>query len=132
MYVNKIMYLLFMLFSGHNLIHHRRKVTPPLPESSSFSIPESYTRDYCDKDRLLLHDSDDPTFQLKQSGNIRSEGRVLVWSSDIQLNLLFNSPKLHMDGTFSTSPHQFKQVFIIQSFLHGSCKLTSSNYFLTV
>jgi hypothetical protein len=49
----------------------------------------------------LLHHSDDPTFQLKQSGKIRSEGRVLVWSSDIQLNLLFNSPKLHMDGTHS-------------------------------
>ncbi|CAF1535035.1 unnamed protein product, partial [Rotaria sordida] len=64
-----------LVFSCHNLTHHRRKIIPPLPQSSSFSIPESYTRDYSDKDRLLLHDSADPTFQLKQSGNIRSEGR---------------------------------------------------------
>jgi hypothetical protein len=111
-------------------VHHRRKTTPPIPQSSSFFIPESYTNDYCNKDRLLLYDSDDPKFQLKQSGNIRSEGRVLVWSSDIQLNLLFNSQKLHMDGTFSTAPPHFEQVFIIQAFLHGSCKLTSFHYFL--
>ncbi|CAF2853534.1 unnamed protein product, partial [Rotaria sp. Silwood2] len=115
---------------GHNLVHHRRKTTPPIPQSSSFFIPESYTNDYCNKARLLLYDSDDPKYQLNQSGHIRSEGRILVWSSDIQLNLLFNSQKLHIDGTFSTSPPHFEQVFIIQAFLQGSCKLTLFHYFL--
>ena len=59
---------------------------------------------------------------------MRSEERILIWWSDIQLNLLFNNEKLHMDGTFSTSPPQFDQVFIIQAFLHGSCKLNSSDH----
>ncbi|CAF1542669.1 unnamed protein product, partial [Adineta steineri] len=105
---------------GHNLVNQRRKTTPPVPQSSSFFIPESFTKDYCDKDRLLLYDSDDPKFQLQQPGYIRSEGRMLIWSSDIQLNILFNSQKLHMDGTFSTTPPNFKQVFIIQAFLHNT------------
>jgi len=102
-------------------------MTPPIPNSSCFSIPQSYRNDYHDKDRLLLHDSDDSTYGSRISGNIRSEGRVLIWSSNIQLNILFDSSKLHMDGTFSTAPSQFKQVFIIQAFLHDTCKLNLSN-----
>ncbi|CAF4187268.1 unnamed protein product, partial [Rotaria sp. Silwood2] len=109
---NKRRLILFTFPSGHNLVHHRRKTTSSIPQSSSFFIPESYTNDYCNKARLLLYDSNDPKYQLNQSGHIRSEGRILVWSSDIQLKLLFNSQKLHMDGTFSTSPPLFEQVFI--------------------
>jgi hypothetical protein len=100
---------------------------PPLPQSSSFSIPESYTKDYRNENRLLLHDSDDPKFQTNQSDSLRSDGRMLVWSSDIQLNLLFDSERLHMDGTFCTSPPNFEQVFIIQAFVHDSCELSSFN-----
>jgi hypothetical protein len=37
-------YLLLIIVSGHNLVHHRRKATPPVPQSSSFIIPESFTR----------------------------------------------------------------------------------------
>ncbi|CAF2982191.1 unnamed protein product [Rotaria sp. Silwood2] len=106
---------------GHNLVQNRRKMTPPLPQSSSFFIPESYTKDYHNNTRLLLHDSDDSKFQIDSSGNLRSEGRVLIWSSDIQLNLLFDSQRLHMDGTFSSSPPNFDQVFIIQAIVHGTC-----------
>ncbi len=127
--INKFISLLFTFVSAHNLVYHRRKTTPLLPQSSSFVIPETYTLDFCNKDRLLLYDSEDPKYQLNQSENIRSAGRMLVWSSDIQLNLLFNSQKLHMDGTFSTSPPNFEQVFIVQAFLHGSCKLTSFHHF---
>ena len=77
--------------------------------------------DYRNLERLLLHDSADPTYQSNEHGNVRSAGRVLVWSSDTQLELLFGSEKLHMDGTFSSSPSIFEQVFIIQAFLYGTC-----------
>jgi hypothetical protein len=99
---------------------------PPLPQSSSFLIPDVYTKDYHNNERLLLHDSDDPKFQIHLS-DVRSEGRVLIWSTDVQLNLLFDSQKLHMDGTFCTSPPNFNQVFIIQAISYGTCKLTLFN-----
>lgn len=111
-----------MHHSGHNLAHNRRKTTPELPSSASFSIPESYSRDFRDLERLLLHDSADPKYVFNQSSNIRSAGRVLIWSSDLQLNVLFDSDRLHMDGTFSTAPPMFEQVFIIQALLHDTCE----------
>ncbi|CAF4748087.1 unnamed protein product, partial [Rotaria sp. Silwood2] len=90
---------------------------------SSFIVPDTYTRDYLDRDRLLLHDSENPSFQFNSSDNIQPSGRILICSLDIQLHLLFNSERLHMDGTFSSSPAHFDQVFIIQAIHHGSCKL---------
>ncbi|CAF0881500.1 unnamed protein product [Adineta ricciae] len=107
--------------SGRHLTRARRKMTPALPQSTSFTIPDMYTLDYRNVERLLLHDSDDPKHRINLSGNIRSAGRVLVWSSDTLLNLLFNSAKLHMDGTFSSAPPMFHQVVIIQAFLHETC-----------
>ncbi|CAF4513618.1 unnamed protein product, partial [Rotaria sp. Silwood2] len=102
------------------ILHHRRKRIPPLPKSSSFLIPDLYTRDYNNIERFLLHDSDDSKLEVNELGSVRSPGRILVWASDIQLKLLFNSKKLYMDGTFATSPPDFDQVFIIQSILHGT------------
>jgi hypothetical protein len=59
-----------MFVSGHNLIHNRRKMTPPVPQSSSFLISDLYTRDYHNNEQLLLHDSDDPKYQINQSENV--------------------------------------------------------------
>jgi hypothetical protein len=67
-----------MFDSGHNLVHNHRKMTPQLPQSFSFSIPDLYTRDSYNNEQLLLHDSDDPKFQITQSGNVQSAGRILV------------------------------------------------------
>ncbi|CAF4118183.1 unnamed protein product [Rotaria magnacalcarata] len=94
---------------GHNLLHNRRKLMPPLPQSCDFNIPDEYRKDYLNRDRLLLHDSYDPQFQLHESVYKRPEGRILVWSSDVQLKLLFDSEKLYMDGTFCTAPPNFNQ-----------------------
>ena len=105
---------------SHSLVYTRRKTTPALPQSSTVSIPDAYTMDYRNNERLLLHDSHDPEYQSKESGHIRSAGRVLMWSFDTQLDFLFGSEKLHMNGTFSSSPSIFEQVFIIQAILHGS------------
>ena len=106
---------------GHSLVRNRRKMTPALPQSSTFTIPNAYTMDYRNNKRLLLDESHDPKYQSSVSGNVRSDGRVLVWLSDTQLSLLFGSENLHMDGTFSSSPSIFEQAFIIQAFLHGTC-----------
>jgi hypothetical protein len=119
-----VCFFLFMFVSGRSLVRNRQKMTRAVSQSSSFTIPDVYTRDYFNRDRLLLHDSDNPKFQIDQSVHVRSAGRVLVWSSNIQLKLLFDSHTLHMDGTFCTSPPNFEQVFIIQAIYDGTCKLS--------
>ena len=116
-----------MGFSGHNLAHSRRQMMPPLPQTSSFVIPDAYTTDYHNSSRLLLHDSEDAKFHIDSTVYMRPEGRVLVWASDVQLKLLFESERLYMDGTFSTAPPNFDQVYIIHAIHHGTCKPSSSN-----
>ena len=96
---------------GHNLVHTRRKTIPTLPQSSTFDIPDVYTMDYRNSERLLLHDSHDPKYRLNDPDNVRSTGRLLVWSSDTQRSLLFDSEKLHMDGTFSSSPPSSSKIY---------------------
>jgi len=108
---------------GHALLQYRRKLTPVLPNSSAFVIPFEYTRDYHNSQRLLLHDSYDPLFRNSQLQTVQPRGRVLVWSSDTQLNLLFGSDCVFMDGTFSTCPHHFDQLYIMHAIVHDTCKL---------
>lgn len=117
-----------MFVLGHNLVHNRRKMMPPIPQSSFFTIPDTYATDYHNNIRLLLHDSEDPKCSIDQSEYALPEGRILVWSSDIQLKLLFASKKLYMDGTFSTAPPNFDQVYIINAIHHGTCKLSLFNF----
>ena len=52
---------------------------------------------------------------------IRRE-RILVFSSDYQLDMLFSSPILYMDGTFSKAPKHFKQIYILHAILFDICK----------
>ncbi|CAF0797118.1 unnamed protein product [Adineta ricciae] len=106
---------------GHNLVNNRRVMMPLIPQSYSCTIPDEYKNDYLNKDHLLLHDSYDPQFSTNDSLYTSPEGRILIWSSDIQLKLLFDSDKLYMDGTFSTSPPNFDQMYIIQAIYHESC-----------
>ncbi|CAF3168703.1 unnamed protein product [Rotaria sp. Silwood2] len=61
-----------------NIVHSRRIMNPPLPQSSSFFISGIYTKDYHNNDRLLLYDNDDPKFQINQLENVQSTGRILV------------------------------------------------------
>ncbi|CAF4038153.1 unnamed protein product [Adineta steineri] len=106
---------------GHNLLINRRAMMTSIPRSCSFTIPDIYKNDYLNKDRLLLHDSYDLQSSMNDSLHARPEGRILIWSSAAQLNLLFDSDKLYMDGTFSTTPPNFHQVYIIQAVHHESC-----------
>ncbi|CAF3522849.1 unnamed protein product [Rotaria sp. Silwood2] len=106
---------------GHNLTRTRRQVMPPIPSSCCFTIPDEYKTDYLNLNRLLLHDSDDLQFQIDTSEYSRPDGRTIVWSSDVQLDLLFASEKLFMDGTFATAPPYFEQLYIIHAIHHDSC-----------
>jgi len=80
----------------------RRKKTPVIPESCAFEIPTYYQQTLTQK-RFLLMD-----FFLK-----RGTERVLVFATDQQMELLFNSTTIFVDGTFSTAPNGFNQVFLI-------------------
>ncbi|CAF1322545.1 unnamed protein product [Rotaria magnacalcarata] len=53
---------------GHGLKHHRRKIIPPIPKSTSFFIPDMYKRGYNNIERFLLHDTDDPTYEIDEIG----------------------------------------------------------------
>lgn len=80
----------------------RRKNTPIIPSSPVFDIPELYQQTLSNE-RFLLID-----VLLK-----RGKNRLLVYSSDRQLELLYESDIIFMDGTFDIAPSQFKQVYLI-------------------
>ena len=101
-------------------------MTSTLPKSSSFFIPDLYKRADNNKERLLLHDSDDSILEISELGNVRSAGRALVCASDVQLNLLLDSEGLYINKIFATPTPHFAQIFIIISILHGTCKLSRS------
>ena len=122
-FTSKTCSLSVMIFLGHSLGYKRRKLIPLIPQSSSFSLPDVYKTDYLNVNRLLLHDNEDPQFQTAELNVLGVVGRLLIWSTDVQLNLLFDTDQLHMDGTFCTAPPHFEQVFIIQAIRHGTCKL---------
>ena len=80
----------------------RRKTTPVIPTSCIFDIPQLYQETRSQK-RFLLID-----FFMK-----RGKERVIVYSSEIQLRLLFNSETIFIDGTFGGAPAGFEQLFLI-------------------
>ncbi|CAF4286796.1 unnamed protein product, partial [Rotaria sordida] len=88
----------------------RRKNMPVIPKYCVFEISTAYQQTLSNK-RFLLMD-----YYLK-----RAKERVVIFSSDQQLNLLFSSDVIFIDGTFSTAPENFDQVFLIhiQQFNQG-------------
>ncbi|CAF0713721.1 unnamed protein product [Adineta steineri] len=93
-----------------NMSKARKKCTPVIPKTCVFDIPPTY-QETVSGNRFLLMD-----YYLK-----RAKERVLVFASDAQLDLLFESDVIFVDGTFSTAPGIFDQVFIIhvQQFNQG-------------
>ena len=86
----------------------RRKNTPVIPLSIMFDIPELYQETISGKRFLFL----DLFFK-------RGKDRILIFSSDQQLELLFESKTIFMDGTFDTTPAHFKQVYLIHAHRFG-------------
>lgn len=81
-----------------------------LPQSSSFDIPDDY-KQTLDGKRFLLADE-----------TIVRRERILIFSSDRQLDMLFLSPIVYMDGTFKKSPAHFLQIYIMHAVLFDICK----------
>ena len=79
----------------------RSKTTPVIPTSCVFDIPPLYQETISHK-RFLLMDF------LK-----RVKERVIVFSTEAQLQLLFKSETIFIDGTFGGAPAGFKQLFLI-------------------
>ena len=82
----------------------RRKNTPVIPSSVMFDIPDFYQSTLTNT-RFLLID-----LFLK-----RGQDRLLIFASDEQLNLLYESSTIFMDGTFDITPAYFKQVYLIHA-----------------
>ncbi|CAF2979155.1 unnamed protein product [Rotaria sp. Silwood2] len=83
----------------------RRKNTPVLPSSMDFDIPSRYKKT-TDGRRYLLAD------KVQHVGE-DVEKRILVYSTDKQLRLLFTSSHIMMDGTFASCPLHFDQIYSI-------------------
>jgi len=102
----------------------RRKKTPVIPTSCVFEIPMFYQQTLAQQ-RFLLMD-----FFLK-----RGKERILVYATDQQMHLLFSSETIFVDGTFSTAPNGFHQVFLIhvehfgQGDRHAFYEIIESNFF---
>jgi hypothetical protein len=78
-----------------------RKLTPVLPDSSMFNVPESYQTTSVGEQFLFCDTS------------VSRRKRMLLFGSPKQLQLLFDSPTIMMDGTFLATPPFFSQVFTI-------------------
>ena len=48
--------------------------------------------------------------------------RIIIFASNDQLKVLFNAEEILMDGTFSTCPKMFDQVYTIHAIKHEQCK----------
>ncbi|CAF1062080.1 unnamed protein product [Rotaria sordida] len=87
----------------------RQKILPPLPQSCLFTIPDPYKLTVGGKRFLLFDES-----------RVRRE-RLLIYASDLQLEILFKSSVVYMDGTFSKTPPHFYQVYIIHGVNYDIC-----------
>ncbi|CAF0873347.1 unnamed protein product [Didymodactylos carnosus] len=90
------------------LAQARRQITPVLPTSSTFDIPDAY-QVTPKSENFLFSDT-----------LIRRRKRMLPVGSVTQLELLFDSPTIFMDGTFSSTPPFFDQVYTIHAMKFGT------------
>ncbi|CAF3612426.1 unnamed protein product [Rotaria sp. Silwood1] len=88
-----------------SVVKARQKVVPLLPNCCLFDIPDDYTKTI-DGNRFLLTDE-----------VLERRERLLMFSNDHQLDLLFQSRIVYMDGTFAKSPPHFLQVYIIHAII---------------
>ena len=82
---------------------HRRKNVPPLPSSYNFEVPLLYQHTWSGQQFIVAD------IQRRRVG-----GRLIIFGSNEQLDMLFDSSCWFCDGTFKTTPTMFEQVYIIQ------------------
>ncbi|CAF0949124.1 unnamed protein product [Rotaria sordida] len=81
----------------------RASTIPPIPKTFEFDIPMLYQLN-ANSEKYLFADCDSRDFD-----------RVLMYSSNRQLQILFDSEIIFCDGTFASSPPQFKQIYTIHA-----------------
>ncbi|CAF3363228.1 unnamed protein product [Rotaria sp. Silwood2] len=81
----------------------RRGITPIIPTTQLFDIPKSYSKTL-NKSEFLITDK-----------MITRRQRILLFSTSEQLKMLFAAETIFMDGTFSTCPSMFDQVYTIHA-----------------
>ncbi|CAM4840208.1 unnamed protein product [Rotaria magnacalcarata] len=81
----------------------RRAITPIIPTTQLFDIPESYSKTL-NKNEFLITDK-----------MVTRRQRILLFSTSEQLKMLFAAETIFMDGTFSTCPSMFDQVYTIHA-----------------
>ncbi|CAF3678300.1 unnamed protein product [Rotaria sp. Silwood1] len=86
----------------------RRQETPTLPKSCHFHIPTLYAQTI-NGDRFLLYDK------------MRGTKRILIFATDDQLRILFKAKHILMDGTFSSCPPFFEQLYTLHAIKYEQC-----------
>lgn len=87
----------------------RLNPTPALPTARhGFDIPDQYTKT-TDGRRFLFHDS-----------GVDDCNRILIFTTDDNLDAMVTYNNWFMDGTFKCAPDIFYQIFSIHILLHGS------------
>lgn len=102
----------------HELTYHldsainkaRRRGTPIIPTTQLFEIPDFYTKTLR-KNAFLIVDK-----------MITRRQRMILFASSEQLKLLFTAETILMDGTFSSCPEIFDQVYTIHCIKYEQCK----------
>jgi FLYWCH zinc finger domain len=104
-------------FLGSALNTIRRIEMPAIPTEVIFNIPSLYTKT-TDGERFLLAD--------RQGRHQSVTTRIVLFATDEQLRFLFRSSHILMDGTFTSTPKHFEQVFSIHGLKHDECTSLSS------
>ncbi|CAF4208726.1 unnamed protein product, partial [Rotaria sordida] len=81
----------------------RWAITPTIPTTQLFDIPDAYSKTLHKNDFLIV----DKMITRRQ--------RILLFSSNEQLKMLFTAETILMDGIFSTCPNMFDQVYTIHA-----------------
>ena len=94
----------------------RRAITPIIPTTQLFDIPEPYNKTLRDNEFVIV----DKMITRRQ--------RIVLFASNEQLKMLFTAETILMDGTFSTCPEMFDQVYTIHSIKFDQCDYNLSLY----
>ncbi|CAF0891709.1 unnamed protein product [Adineta steineri] len=98
----------------------RRLITPQIPTTQLFDIPEPFNKTLRNSEFVIV----DKMIARRQ--------RILLFASKEQLKMLFNANTILMDGTFSSCPTMFDQVYTIHSIKFDQCEYLASMLIISI
>ncbi|CAF3800796.1 unnamed protein product [Rotaria sp. Silwood1] len=90
----------------------RRAVTSTIPTTQLFNIPDPFSKTLRDDNFIVL----DKMITRRQ--------RIILFGTVEQLKMLFSSDLVLMDGTFSSCPVMFEQLYTLHSIKFEQCNLS--------